>query len=276
MAFSKKDIEPFNAFEENGWQSAAGAYHDHWGPLSAQSALSLLKLAKVAPGAHVLDVATGAGYVAAAAKRLGAIPIGLDFSTAQVELAQKVFPDIEFTQGNAQELPFEDQRFDAVVMGFGMNHLPQPEKAAEEAWRVLKPGGAFAFSVWAAPAPRQGFGIVLSAIEKYGVPNAKLPAAPPYFRFADANEAISTLEAAGFADVATMSAPQVWKHSTPDEVFDAFNEGVVRATAMLKAQPENVRARIRDAVRAEVRTLKQGDDYLIPAPAALSVGFKQA
>ncbi len=274
MAFSKKDIAPFNAFEKNGWEHAAGAYHDHWGPLSAQSAVPMLDLAKVALGAHVLDVATGAGYVAAAAKRLGAIPIGLDFSRAQVELAQTVFPDIEFTEGNAQELPFEDQSFDAVIMGFGMNHLPEPEKAAEEAWRVLKPGGAFAFSVWAAPAPREGFGIVLSAIEKHGVPNSKLPAAPPYFRFADADEAISILEPAGFTDVETVIAPQVWRHSTPDEVFDAFNEGAVRATAMLKAQPENVRALIRDAVRAEVRELKQGDDYLIPVPAALSVGFK--
>ena len=102
MTFSKKDIEPFTAFERNGWEKAAKAYHDHWGNLSAQSAIPMLRLAEVKPGAHVLDVATGAGYVASAARGMGAIPVGLDFSGAQVELARKTYPEIEFVKGNAQ------------------------------------------------------------------------------------------------------------------------------------------------------------------------------
>ena len=89
MTFSTEDIEGFNAFEKNGWERAADAYHDHWGALSAQSALPMLDLAGVRQGAHVLDVATGAGYVAAAAQGIGAIPIGLDFSGAQVALPSR-------------------------------------------------------------------------------------------------------------------------------------------------------------------------------------------
>ncbi|PHP64621.1 ubiquinone biosynthesis methyltransferase UbiE [Zhengella mangrovi] len=274
MPFSTDDIEPFNDFEKNGWEKAAEAYHDHWGPLSAQSAVPMLRGAKVRKGARVLDVATGAGYVAAAAKSMGAIPVGLDFSRAQVELARQVYPDIEFTEGNAQDLPFNDLTFDAVVIGFGMNHLAEPEKAAREAWRVLKPGGAFAFSVWADPVPGEGFGIVLSAIERLGIPNAKLPAAPPYFRFADPDEVKAILIPAGFKEISTTVTPQFWRHSSPDQVFDAFNEGAVRATAMLRAQPEEVRARIRDVIRSEVRELKKGDEFVIPVPASLSVGFK--
>ena len=274
MTFSANDIESFTAFEKSGWEKAAEAYHDHWGALSAQSAIPMLDLAEVRQGAHVLDVASGAGYVAAAAQGMGATSVGLDFSGAQVELARKTYPDIKFVRGNAQDLPFDDQTFDAVVMGFGMNHLPEPEKAAQEAWRVLRPGGAFAFSVWAAPAAGEGFGIVLSAIEKHGVQNAKLPAAPPYFRFADPIEVNAVLESVGFFEISTVVTPQVWRHSDPDELFDAFNEGAVRATAMLKSQPENVRAKIRDVVRAEVRELAQGGDYLIPVPASISVGFK--
>lgn len=102
--------------------------------------------------------------------------------------------------GDAQELPFDDQVFELVVMGFGMNHLPEPEIAAKEAWRVLKPGVAFAFSVWATPAKSEGIRIVLTAIERHGVSDVKLAAAPPYFRFAD-KSALSLAEAKVCSDL---------------------------------------------------------------------------
>jgi len=275
MVFTDEHIAPFTEFEKAGWEQAAFAYHNHWGALSSQSAGAMLEAAKVKEGSRVLDIATGAGYVASRAAEIGAISTGLDFSQTQVELAQKTFPEVNFQQGDAQELPFENASFDAVVMGFGMNHIPSPDKAATEAARVLKPGGAFAFTVWAAPAPGEGFGIVLTAIEKYGVPNANLPPAPPYFRFADETEVKAILEPAGFSNISTNAIPQIWRHRTPDQVFDAFNEGAVRATAMLQSQPEATRAVIREVVRDEVRKLKNGNEYHVPVPAALSVGFKQ-
>ena len=95
--------------------------------------MAMLRAARVKAGVRVLDVATGAGYVAAAACKLGAKSVGLDFSRAQVDLAQRVHPKIDFCHGNAQNLPFEDESFDAVVMGFGMNHLPEPDRATAEA-----------------------------------------------------------------------------------------------------------------------------------------------
>lgn len=274
MTFDPEDIKPFIEFERNGWEKASTAYHDHWGGLSAQSALPMLRAAGVKKEHRVLDVASGAGYVAAAATGLGAISIGMDFAQSQVDLARKVFPNTEFTHGDAQDLPFDDLTFDAVVMGFGMNHLPSPEKAAQEAHRVLKPGGAFAFSVWASPKPGEGFGVVLSAIEKYGVPDRKLPAAPPYFRFADPAEVLGLLEPAGFTGISTEVVPQFWRHKTPNQVFDAFNKGAVRATAMLRSQPDDIRELIREAVRAGINALSDGSEFVIPVPAALSVGFK--
>ncbi|PHP65889.1 ubiquinone biosynthesis methyltransferase UbiE [Zhengella mangrovi] len=276
MALNPEDIEPFVKFEQDGWEGAASAYHDHWGGLSAQSSAAMLQAAGIGPGSRVLDIATGAGYVAAAAANMGAISTGLDFAHAQVALARQLHPEIDFCQGNAQDLPFESETFDAVVMGFGMNHLPDPEKAATEAWRVLRPGGAFAFTVWAPPSPGEGFGIVLSAIQEHGVPNPKLPAAPPYFRFADKREVEGLLGSAGFGGISIDIIPQVWQHTTPDQLFDAFNEGAVRATAMLRSQPESVREIIRSVVRQEVSKLKYGDKYLVPVPAVLSVGFKQS
>lgn len=274
MNLSQSEVTAFAAFEKAGWDRAADAYHRHWGPLSHQSAAPMLDAARVTRGTHVLDVATGAGYVAAAAAARGAKAIGLDFSEAQIALAVSTHPTIEFRQGDAEALPFEDALFDAVVIGFGINHLPYPERAFAEALRVLRRGGRFAFTVWAKPEDRTGFGIVLGAIEAHGEASAKLPPAPPYFRFADAEEARRAFEQAGFVDARTQIVAQQWDHDSPDQVFDAFNEGAVRATAMLQAQPNAARERIRLAVRHQIERFERNGRYIVPVPAALSSARK--
>ena len=96
MALTTSELRAFAAFERAGWEKAADAYHRHWGSLSQQSAGALLDAAEVTSGTRVLDLATGAGYVAALAKRKGAKPIGLDFSEAQVKLARSIYPDVGF------------------------------------------------------------------------------------------------------------------------------------------------------------------------------------
>jgi SAM-dependent methyltransferase len=274
MALSESDLQAFKAFEKSGWDQAADPYHYHWGQLSQQSAEPMLDAARVVSGSKVLDVATGAGYVAAAATKHGADAIGLDFSAAQVDLAQRIYTDVKFQQGDAEDLPFDANTFDAVVIGFGINHLPHPEMAFSEAFRVLKNGGHFAFTVWAAPDQSQGFGLVLGAIEELGEANANLPPAPPYFRFADGDETRRVFEETGFVDPLTQLVPQSWHHSSPDQLFDAFNEGAVRATAMLRSQPKHVREKIRGVVREQVMRLRQGDEYVVSVPAALSSARK--
>ncbi len=79
---------------------------------------------------------------------------------------------------------------------------------------------------------------------------------------------------AGFVDPGTRVVEQFWRHDTSDQVFDAFNEGAVRATAMLRGQPAAAREKIRAAVRAEVERLRQDGKYVVPVPAALSWGRK--
>ena len=112
-----------------------------------------------------------------------------------------------------------------------------------------------AFTVWAAPKQGEGFGIVLGAIAEHGVPNPSLPPAPSYFRFADTVETRRVFASTGFIASATRSVPQFWRHSTPDEVFAAFSEGAVRATAMLRAQPPDRQQAIRRIVRRKVEQL---------------------
>ncbi len=274
MPLSDADLKAFSDFERSGWENAADPYHRHWGGLSVQSAGSMLDAVRVSPGSRVLDVATGAGYVAAAAHRRGASAIGVDFSNAQIDLARSTYPGVEFEQANAEDLPFADGTFDSVVMGFGMNHMPKPEIVCGEVFRVLKKGGRFAFTVWAAPQEGEGFGIVLSAIDEHGLPITDLPDAPPYFRFADSREVRGVLEQSGFVDIGTELVQQLWHHDHADQLFDAFNEGAVRATAMLRSQPRERLDAIRAHVLAETLKLKQGNRFVVPVPAALSFARK--
>jgi demethylmenaquinone methyltransferase / 2-methoxy-6-polyprenyl-1,4-benzoquinol methylase len=98
-------------------------------------------LAEVGPGARALDVATGTGDLAVELARRGAEVTGLDFSERMLELARAKSPQIEWVEGNALELPFADEEFDAVTVGFGARNFSDLDRGLSEMARVAKPGG---------------------------------------------------------------------------------------------------------------------------------------
>lgn len=264
----------FHAFEHAGWQGAARAYDDAFGSLTRQTIGPLLDAVQLRPEARLLDVASGPGYVAAAAAERGARVTAVDFSDEMVKLACSQNPGIEFRAGDAEALSFSDADFDAVVMNFGMLHLAQPERAVAEALRVLRSGGRYAFTVWAKPEDALGFAIVLDAIRKHGKPDVPLPPGPPFFRFSDASECETVLKVAGFRNVDVRKVTQVWRFSDPAMLFDAFLTGTVRTQAMLHAQSAQALAAIRDAVVAAAAGFQDHGTVQIPMPAVLAVAEK--
>src|SRR5258708_13768521 len=223
-------------------------YDDAFGSLTREAVDPVAGAAQVRSGAVTLDVASGPGYAASAAAQRGARVTGLDFSSAMVELARSQNPGMEFREGDAEALPFPEGSFDAVVMNFGMLHLAQPERAVAEAFRVLRAGGGFAFTVWAKPEEAVGFGIILDAIRKHGNPDVPLPPGPPVFRFSDANAYDNVLKVAGFRNVDVRKVPQVWRFSASGLLFDAFLAGTVRTQALLRAQSAPALEAIGEAV----------------------------
>ena len=268
------DAGAFQQFEHAGWQRAAEHYADAFGALTIQTVDALLDAVGAGAGVRVLDVATGPGFVAGAAAARGATVVGLDFSAAMIVEARRRHATVSFREGDAEALPFEDGSFDAVVMNFGLLHLARPEAAIAEACRVLRPGGRYGLTVWAAPEQAVGFGMVLRAIEAFGKTDVPLPAGPPFFRFSDAGECRRTLEDAGFSGVDVKVLPLTWRLSSAEAVLDALSRGGVRTAALLRAQSPEAFESIRAAVRRGVQTYAQGGGFVVPMPAVLASASK--
>ena len=257
------DPAAFRKFEHTGWQEIASRYHDGFAAVTTQSISALLDAAQVKQGTRLLDVACGPGYAAAAAAARGASVLGVDFSSEMVEEARGRYPGIEFQEGDAEQLSVSDSSFDAAVLNFGMLHLGRPEQAVREAYRVLRPGGRMAFTVWDTPDKAMGFQIVLSAIQKYGDLNVPIPPGPPFFRFSDPEESKRVLSAAGFSQIAVTYVPQTWRLPSPDALFEVMYNGSVRNAALIRAQKPDVIEAIRREMHSAV--LKYGNELAMPA-----------
>ena len=129
----------------------------------------------VAPGEDVLDVAAGTGNVAIRAAHAGARVVGLDLTPDLLEIAQRrasqagVF--VDWLEGDAEALPFDDDSFDLVLSVFGAQFAPRHEVTADELARVCRPCGRVGLVNW---TPDGAIGRFLELLSRY------LPPAPGY------------------------------------------------------------------------------------------------
>ena len=271
--------EAFHAFEQAGWGNAelADSYDRHMSVLTRQSVQALLDATRVDSSSRVLDVATGAGYLAGAAAGRGAAATGVDFSPAQVALARVRYPGVNFHEADAEALPFDPGSFDAWICAYGMCHFPHPDAALREASRVLVPGGRVAFTVWEAPARCAGFAIFYGALRELGSMEVDLPAGPDFFLFSDAGQCVRALTQAGFSDARVDSVPQLWRLPDADALYRIMAGATVRAAAVLNAQSPAARAAIREAMRQRLGAYATTDGQIdLPMPAVLASAVKPA
>jgi SAM-dependent methyltransferase len=144
-------------------------------------ASKLVKFAGVTKGESVLDVGTGTGVVAVTAARAGAKVKGLDLTPELLEQARENAglagtADIEWTEGDAEKLPYPDGSFDVVLSQFGHMFAPRPEVAIAEIRRVLKPTGRVALATW---PPEHFTGRMFAFVGKNSPPPPPGAAPPP-------------------------------------------------------------------------------------------------
>lgn len=117
------------------------------------AAARLVEVAAVESGDTVLDVACGSGNVALTAWHAGADVTGVDLVPGMLDLARENAAitgaeDIEWREGEIEQLPFDDDAFDVVLLCFGPEVARDGDAAVRELLRVTKPGGRVAFASW--------------------------------------------------------------------------------------------------------------------------------
>jgi len=168
-------FDDFKAAQKLGWA--------HFAPLEVFTtavAARLVSHAKMQAGQRVLDVACGTGVVAVTAARRGATATGLDLTPQLLERAREnaqiAGVDIQWREGDAENLPFDDSSFDVVLSQFGHIFAPRPAVAIAEMLRVLKPGGTIALATW---PPELFTGRMFAITARYAPPPPPGVAPPP-------------------------------------------------------------------------------------------------
>lgn len=224
--------------------------------------------AAIEQGMSVLDVACGAGNAAIPAARAGGRVTGLDLVPKLLEhgraKAEREGLEIEWVEGDAEELPFRDATFDRVLSTFGHMFAPRHQQVADEMIRVCRGGGAIVIATW---TPEGTFGSMSAATAEY-LPPPPDYASPPV-HWGD-EEHIREMFGAAATDFEFERHVNWQEAGSVDEYADLFMERfppMVTAKAVLGERFQQFRQRIveiwRDANEAHDGSLRMPQEYLL-------------
>ncbi len=231
----------------------------------------------VGPHDEVLDVATGTGNAALPAAATGAHVVGLDLTPELLRVARRrageAGLDIEWVEGDAEDLPFEDGRFDVVVSTLGVQFAPHHAQAARELARVCRPGGRIGLCNW---TPQGFIGRFLATIGPYMPPPPEGVSPPPPW---GSEDHVQELFAGTGVRVVFERRTVDFRHDTPASFVDfmATEYGpLIAARELLTTQGRW------DELRAALIALcEEGDagrdgTFLVPSEYLVVVGEKAA
>ncbi len=184
--------------------SAADIYETFFVPaLFGEWAPRIVDAARLAPSDDVLDIACGTGVVAREAlKRVGSqgSVTGLDRNADMLAVAARVTPEIAWREGMAEDLPFNDESFDAVLSQFGLMFFDDQVAALKDMRRVLRPDGRLVIAVWDSLERSPGYQAVTALLQRlFGTSIADAMRAP--FTLGDTADVHGLFDKAGIKDV---------------------------------------------------------------------------
>jgi SAM-dependent methyltransferase len=223
-----------------------------WSELLAAEFLSWLNLP---PGLRWLDVCCGTGVLSAAiAERCSPAAVrGVDLSPAQLAHARerRANPSITFNVADALALPFEGERFNAVVSGLGLNFIPDPARAVSEMRRVTIRGGVIACYVW------DYSGGARFLREFWDAALAVDPAAAEFdqgarFVLCAPDKLQAAFEASQIKDSVVHALEVTTRFASFDDYWAPFSSGQGSAPVYLASRDERIRTAIRNRLESSL------------------------
>ncbi|HYK56203.1 MAG TPA: class I SAM-dependent methyltransferase [Flavisolibacter sp.] len=259
--------------------SVPANYDKYLGPLLFEPyALDMAGRLSNAKLQQVLELACGTGRVT---KHLVSLLtedgqlLATDINADMLAFAKTKVEDnrIKWQVADAQELPFERERFDHVICQFGLMFFPDKQQACNEAYRVLQPGGKFIFSVWDDMLynPRS-FPIKKIADDMFGADAPDLLKKGPY-SFFDKDEIKRVIQKAGFRELKIEEVKKTASYDTVDDVMKGFVDGSP-LSSFLHNKPLAVQKELKQRLRQEITAQVQQYGSEIPLQALLIEALK--
>lgn len=255
----------------SSWDGTAEAYDASFGRLCAGTiGLVVAALGPASTEGRLLDVGSGPGALAAAARRAGFAAIGVDADESMVRLARRQHSDITFVRGALPNLPFRQAAFDAVAANFVVNHTPDPRASLRELSRVSRPGGRLAVTIWTGVVSpmNQLWHDVMSEASVQPPPSKTLPSGKDFERTADGLAQIVT--AAGLDDVTVREVHWLFCISSAD-LWQAVVGGIATIGQTYRAQDRVAQRKMRDAYSHLVYERYPDGDLQLPSTALMAV-----
>ncbi len=257
--------------------TATSSSHDTVGmPVFGHFGSLLVDRAELQVGDRVLDIAAGTGATLLPATRRVAETgrvVGIDLAPGMVDrlrasIAANRLANAEALVGDAENLPFADESFDAVVCGFGLFFFPDPATALGEVRRVLRGAGRLAISTFA----REGSASVASVWEDLSPFVTPPPQTDNHLDFDEPEQLHEALDTAGFTDIVVEESP--FELMLPD--FDAWWAWLrtMEFHIELERLDEETRERLRESARARLMTRPGAPEIRIQMDALLSLARK--
>ncbi len=229
------------------FEVAAESYDSFMGRYSTQLSAGLADLAGVQAGQTALDVGCGPGALTAElVRRLGAGSVAAaDPSAPFVAAARSRHPGVDVQQAAAEDLPFEDDGFDAALAQLVVHFMADPVAGLTEMARVTRAGGVVAACVWdlaGERAPISPFWLASRQLAGVVEDESRFPGAR-------AGHLVELFRAAGLEDVEESELTSAVEHPTFEEWWEPFTFGVGPAGAHLQSLGERDREELRDRCR---------------------------
>lgn len=236
-------------------KTAAIGYERAFAHVSSHFIPYLLRAGRVAPGHHVLDIATGTGLLAQAA--LAAVgPNGLvtaaDLSPDMIDRARERLadaPNVSVRVEDGQALSFPDESFDTVLCSLGLMFFPDPVRGLAEFRRVLRRGGRAAVSV--NTVPERSYNTRLHVIIARYVPS-RAAMASRLFSLGSEARLRQLFEAAGFQDIESSTETHQFSAPSFEHYFEQIERGWGSAGEAFVSLPEKIQQAVREDVRHEL------------------------